>query len=195
MSNKMKQIRTDKAWTSPSAQLTFWIVFTTSLLLDLLAKSWAFGTIPKGSIYEVIPGWLNFRITLNDGAVFGLGSGGRWIFVGASVFAMIFILRLFANSGEKQRIVHLLLALVLGGAIGNLYDRIVYHSVRDFIEISVRIGGISIWPYIFNIADVALVIGIGGLIIGWWTGKFTMDYSCPMARPITTDETGNENDE
>ena len=55
--------------------------------------------------------------------------------------------------------------LVMGGAVGNLIDRIITEYVRDFIHIIIKIGGKEIFPYVFNVADVALVIGAIMLVI------------------------------
>ena len=197
MSEKTKNQTTtaDRAWNSPTAQIFFWTVFSGSLIFDLVTKWLAFFTIKPNTVVEAIPGWLIFRITFNEGAVFGLGKGGRWIFIVASILAVGFIIRLFAQSKPKQWILHLLLAMVLGGAIGNLYDRIVYQKVRDFLEIALTVKGVFIWPYIFNVADVILVVGIIGLTLGWITGKFDITAPCPMARPICSDDSKPSNEQ
>jgi signal peptidase II len=68
---------------------------------------------------------------------------------------------------------HLGLGLILGGTLGNLFDRICFGHVRDFILFTGRaqIGGFQLaWPYVFNLADVFLVIGVVGAIIAWLAG-------------------------
>lgn len=173
----------DRAWRSGRAQAFFWAIVALSAGLDLLSKWWAFKFIRADEIMTAIPGVLRFNIIRNPGAVFGLGAGRRWLFIGASLVAVGFILQLFAQSRRRQWGFHLLLALVLGGAIGNLYDRAFHGMVRDFIF--VHIGPLEIWPWVFNVADVALVVGVGGLLIGWLMGKFDITGSAlPVARPV-----------
>ncbi|MEM6333332.1 MAG: signal peptidase II [Planctomycetota bacterium] len=123
----------------------------------------------NGSI-PVVPLLIELRLTTNDGAVFGLGSGGRWGFVGFSVVAVGVIAVIFWRSRRDARWLHLGLALVLGGALGNLYDRVVYGVVRDMLHLfpGVRLpygwewpgGGTTLYPWIFNLADVFLLAGV-----------------------------------
>jgi len=80
---------------------------------------------------------------------------------------------------------------VLGGALGNLYDRILYGKVRDFIFLTLNISGKDIWPWIFNIADVALVVGVFGLLLGWQRRWFEIGGSLPVARPLSAEPCSN----
>lgn len=157
-----------------------------TLAFDLVSKWWAFAYIKEGEAFSVIPNFLYFQIIRNHGAVFGMGKGMRWFFILASVVALIFVLQLFAKSRKNQHFFHFLLAITLGGAIGNLYDRAAYGYVRDFIHTQILAGGKELWPWVFNIADVSLVVGVAGLLLGWLMGKFDMggERTCPVARPV-----------
>ncbi|MEM9251630.1 MAG: signal peptidase II [Planctomycetota bacterium] len=118
----------------------------------------------------LIPHGLSLRLTTNDGAVFGLGSGGRWAFVAFSVLATVVIGFLFWRSDRRAGVFHVGLALVLGGALGNLYDRLVYGVVRDMLHLFPGValpygwqwpgGGNGLYPWIFNLADVFLLAGV-----------------------------------
>jgi len=175
---------------SPNAHLLFWIVAIITAAADLASKWWAFKYIRLDEIISVVPNFLFFKNMMNKGAVFGLGSGKRWLFVVASAVAIVFILQLFAQSRSRQRILHVLLALTLGGAMGNLYDRLAYGHVRDFIYMYIGVGGFELWPFVFNVADVALVIGVFGLLLGWLTGKFDIGGSYKTARPVFAEQGG-----
>ena len=118
----------------------------------------------------LVPSVLNFKLTLNRGAVFGLGQGGRWVFILISIFATGVIGFVFARSAATARWLHIALAMVLGGAIGNMYDRLVFGAVRDmfwmFPEVKLPFGlhwpggSDELYPWIYNLADVALCGGI-----------------------------------
>jgi len=171
-----------QAWHTRAAQSFFWAIVAVVLTVDLVSKWVAFALIPLQQPVDVLPGQIEFRTTLNEGAVFGLGAGGRWVFIAATAVAVWFILQLFAHSRPRQKFLHTLLALTLGGALGNLYDRAVYGQVRDFIHITLKIGGIQIWPWIFNVADIALVAGIGALLAGWTFGWLDVHSPSPSPR-------------
>ncbi|MEX0887282.1 MAG: signal peptidase II [Phycisphaeraceae bacterium] len=118
--------------------------------------------VPLHSPVDVVPGVLSLHLTLNDGAVFGIWSGGRWVFIVVSVLAVGVLLRLFWRSPADAWVYHLGLALVLGGAMGNLYDRMRYGVVRDMFRLFPETG---LWPWIFNLADAALMAGVALVVI------------------------------
>jgi len=103
--------------------------------------------------------------------VFGLGRGAQWLFVLISLVAIAIVLISFARSQARNRWLHIALALILAGALGNLYDRLRFCAVRDMLYLfpDVRLpfgwawpgtGLRDVYPWIFNIADVALVCGV-----------------------------------
>ena len=118
--------------------------------------------IPPHEPVRVIPGVLNLHLTTNTGAVFGLGRGYRWAFIVVSVIAAGVILYLFWRSSSRAWLLHLALALILAGALGNLYDRIRYAAVRDMLHLFPEAG---LWPWIFNLADAALMLGVGLMLV------------------------------
>jgi signal peptidase II len=174
----------DRAWRSAGAQAFFWLIVLLITLFDLVSKWWAFKFLKADEVLNIIPNVLQFNIVRNPGAVFGLGAGKRWLFIAASLVAMFFIFQLFSQSRKNQRGFHFLLGLTLGGALGNLYDRATVGTVRDFIHLSVSVGDFKLWPWVFNIADVALVVGVFGLLLGWMLGKFDITGTVPVARPV-----------
>jgi signal peptidase II len=132
--------------------------------------------IPPHQPITVIPKVLSLKLTINHGAVFGLGAGGRVFFIGVTLIAIAVIVTIFWRSDRKQRIVHVALAMILAGAIGNLYDRIVHGAVRDMLYLfpCVKLpfgfswpgGSDEVYPWIFNVADAGLVVGV---ILMLWT--------------------------
>lgn len=124
--------------------------------------------VPEHEPIEVIPGLLNFQLTLNTGAVFGLGQGARPIFITVSVVALLVIVFLVYRSPRGATLYHIGLGLILGGALGNLYDRVLYSAVRDMLHMLPNTG---LWPWIFNPADVALVCGVGLVLVVSWLSE------------------------
>jgi signal peptidase II len=127
----------------------------------------------------VLPRFLHLQLWLNEGAVFGIGQGQRWLFAAVSIIAVVVIWRVFARSAAGQWGFHLALAAILAGALGNLYDRLRFAAVRDMIhlfpDIHLPFGWTwpgteqrGLYPWIFNFADMWLVGGVVLLLIITW---------------------------
>jgi signal peptidase II len=139
--------------------------FLLSLLIivaDRLSKIHVHQSMTSLDSFTVIPGWLRIIHTENAGAAFGiLSDGNRWlrsgILIGVSALVLAFVLSALWGkrttfTGALGRIA---LGLVLGGAAGNLYDRVFIGTVTDFIE--VHHGS---WSFpAFNVADSAITVG------------------------------------
>lgn len=138
------------------------------VLLDQLTKAWIVATTPFGSESEVIPGLFRLVHTRNRGIAFGLlGSSGPAVQVGLLLVVILIVLmvvRQLARSGQDA-LPTAGLALILGGAVGNLVDRLVRGEVVDFLLAYVRISGREhAWPA-FNVADSAISVGAGCVIL------------------------------
>ena len=131
------------------------------LILDLLTKHIAFQRLRRGEAVPLLPGCLDLRLSGNQGAVFGIGQGFGWFFILATVVATAAILWAVWKYGRSSRLLSCGLGLLLGGALGNLYDRIVIGFVRDFIDAYI---GAHHWPT-FNVADMAICVGAGMLVL------------------------------
>jgi len=97
----------------------------------------------------------------NEGAAFGLHLGGQWVHIGLSLLAMVLVGYLIVHTPRTDRVSLSGFSLIVGGAVGNLWDRFHVGRVTDFIDLGV---GMYRWPT-FNLADAAVVVGIGLLII------------------------------
>jgi signal peptidase II len=151
------------AFSSPAALMRFVLTAAIGTGLDLWTKSVAFSSLSlHGEPYQFIPGWLNFEIVQNYGAVFGLGQGARAIFIAVSVGAIIFLSYLFATSG-KRWVYQILLGMLLAGVLGNLYDRVTLGYVRDMIH--ALPGWKNFFPWVFNVADSCLCTGVGLMVV------------------------------
>lgn len=139
------------------------------VLLDRLTKLVIETSVPAWETYVVIPNFFNIVHTENRGAAFGLlaDASAEWrsfVLVGLSVVVMVFVGSLLwqsARPGGGSRSLKTGLALMLGGALGNLYDRLSEGSVTDFLQFYL---GSYEWPA-FNVADSAISIGAGLLLL------------------------------
>lgn len=148
--------------------------------------------VPRHEPVTVIAGVLDFQLVLNAGAVFGAGQGKRWFFIGFTVVALLFAMTLLLRwTSRRDWVAHVAVGLVASGGIGNLYDRVVYGCVRDFIHplpgmklpfgLTWPHGSDEVWPYISNVADAILLIGIGVLMIKLWRGEKARKPAAPAA--------------
>lgn len=115
----------------------------------------------NGQNYEIIPGYFNITLVKNAGAAFGMFQGARVFFVTASFIAVALIIYLGLRLPRTERTRRILLGLILGGAIGNLVDRVAAGEVIDFLQIG--IAG-HYWP-VFNVADAGVSVGAALLIL------------------------------
>lgn len=140
--------------------------------LDLATKTLIRARVGFWDTYVVIPGLLNIVRAENRGIAFGLFSdgGGEWrslALIAVSAAILAFVASLLWQPGRQGGLVRAALALVLGGAAGNLYDRILHGAVTDFIDLHL---GRYHWPA-FNVADSAITIGAALLLADLWRGR------------------------
>jgi signal peptidase II len=145
--------------------VAFWTVVATITGLDVFTKGWAeAGLTPLRFPHPVAGDWLRLTLVYNPGAAFGLNVGehSRWVFMGLTVIALAILGRLYLNTREGDLPRTLALALVCGGALGNLLDRVRSgRGVVDFIDIGF---GAARWPT-FNVADMA--VSSGAVLLAW----------------------------
>jgi signal peptidase II len=147
------------------------IAFLISLLivypLDQLTKYWINTTVEFAERIEVIPGLFDITHARNAGGAFSFFANGpleyRMVFfVGTTLFAIVLLLVFFRKLRSDEVLSATALGVVLGGALGNLTDRLRFGEVVDFLDVHL-FGGYT-WPT-FNVADSAIVIGVILLIV------------------------------
>lgn len=126
-------------------------------ILDRVTKFAALAALSDGRSVKVLPGIFHLTLVLNKGAAFGLLRDQRMFFILLSIFAVLFIIFYIRAKKNMGFVLSSALGLILAGTIGNLVDRIRFGCVIDFLDFRV-------WP-VFNIADSALTIGVGILIL------------------------------
>ncbi len=166
---------------SPGAWMCLLLTIVLGVSIDLISKSLAFShiagipvsitrkqvllsnnlseLIPVHKPDIILPGFLELTLVLNPGAVFGIASGQRVVFIIFTLIAMVLGVIMFLRlTRPDEWLPQIAIGLLIAGGIGNLYDRIVFGCVRDFLHPIP-----SIWPWVSNIADLFLLIGIGVL--------------------------------
>ncbi len=149
-----------------SQRFLIWMVLAALVLIADQVTKWAI--LANVPLYSKIPVWsfLNITHQENPGAAFSFladaGGWQRWFFTALAAAVSVFLVHwLWRLRNERQTVLALGLALVLGGAVGNLVDRVRMGHVIDFIQ--VMIGN---WPFpSFNVADAAISVGAVFLII------------------------------
>ena len=131
------------------------------VIVDQITKAIVDGTMPLHYSIPLIDGFLNLTYIRNTGAAFGIFAGTHEVFrlsflIGVSILAIGFILVMLKRLRESETGLAAALAFILGGAIGNLIDRIVYGEVIDFLDVY---WSIYHWPA-FNVADSFITIGV-----------------------------------
>jgi len=181
------------SWRSPASWARLVGVFAFGIAFDLWSKAWAFSTVagypveltrervledpsfrlPHHPRVEALP-WdlLDLQLVLNYGAVFGIGQHRRELFIGFTLLATLAAALLFARGTRaRMRAAHVAIGLILAGGLGNLYDRIVFGAVRDFLHMlpgwELPYGWSwpgnatpEVFPWVFNVADVLLLAGM-----------------------------------
>lgn len=147
----------------PQAKLTtgrvlFVVVALAVFVLDRVTKSLVAASIPFGDQTWVIPNLVSIHNVRNSGAAFGVAPAGASFFLIASVLVAIgLVVYVARNPGTPWT--EGVLGLIMGGTLGNGYDRIVHGTVTDFIDF-------HFWP-VFNVADSAISVGVVLLIAGY----------------------------
>jgi signal peptidase II len=143
------------------------------VLLDRISKGIVKTHITAFDTITVIPGLFNIVHTENPGIAFGMLAdlSGAWrdiLLIGFSAAVLIAISALLLRpGGQRDTILRTALSFILGGAFGNLYDRIVNRTVTDFVEVH---AGQHYFPA-FNVADSAITVGACLLILDMWWAK------------------------
>jgi signal peptidase II len=150
--------------------LLFGVLAAVTLVLDQWTKIWAraaLGPERSGKVIEVIGDTFFFRYAENPGVAFSMFrdlAGRRYILSAVAILAIALVFYYLHKTEPQQTRLQAALGLVGGGAIGNVLDRLIFGVVTDFIWVDLDFRPFDPWPA-FNIADAALVIGVGLMIL------------------------------
>lgn len=146
-----------------AGRVIFFAVAVVVIVLDRITKSIVNATIPYGTEVPVMGHLVGITNIRNAGAAFGFAPVGPWVFLAASLVVSIGLVIYVMRDPDDVR-ADAVLGLILGGALGNAFDRIINGGgVTDFINF-------HFWP-VFNVADSAVTIGVVLLVIGYLIRK------------------------
>lgn len=142
------------------------------LILDQATKFWVASALPIWATRTVIPGFFNLVHVLNKGAAFGFlnDMDAVWrpyFFLAVTALAIVLILHLLRTVPREDRVLFTALGLILGGALGNMVDRIRLGEVVDFLDFYISAYH---WPA-FNVADISISLGSVLLLVSVYRNR------------------------
>ena len=137
---------------------------------DQVVKAWIRHEFELGQSRVIVPGWLHFTYVLNHGAAWGVLTGQRWLLVGVATVVVFLVCLAARDMGQRSVLSNIGLGLILGGALGNLIDRIASGAVTDFVDLDTPWRWLQTFP-VWNIADAALTIGVSCLLLDFLRGE------------------------
>jgi signal peptidase II len=143
-----------------------WIT-AVALLVDLATKQFVTSTFELWDSVDVLGDFFRLTYIHNPGAVFGIRLGSGVLHLALSGIAMGLVISMLIKTPPEERWAGVGLALVLGGALGNIIDRLRYGVVVDFLDFGI---GDTRW-YVFNVADACVSVGVILLMIGYGRDK------------------------
>ena len=161
-----------------------------AVALDQITKAFVSSHYAVGDARALFPG-LRLYYTKNDGAAFSILSGHRWLFLWFSMLAMGLIVYLLIRYSRRHPLLTVSLAMVLGGGLGNLIDRVLYGSVVDFLDFTfMRFA-------VFNVADIFVTCGAVALGVYLLFVEPRVEKRLRAAEEAenASDEAGNVSDE
>lgn len=136
------------------------LIIVIGIIFDRITKIWA-GNL-NGRTITIIDGFFDFQYLENRGAAFGIFQGKKIFLVGFTSIVLIMLIVYLIRERKTSKILAISLSMIISGAIGNLYDRVVQSYVTDFILVHYK--DVYYYPT-FNIADILVVVGSLGLML------------------------------
>jgi signal peptidase II len=140
--------------------IVLWLVALAVFVLDRWTKTLVMSSFhyPDES-RMVIPHLLWFTYVQNTHGAFGLFGNSPVLLIGLALIVLVIFAVAFRDAVQTSMLVRIAFGMILGGAVGNIIDRLQHRWVVDFIDFK------TIWPNVFNVADASITVGVGLLII------------------------------
>lgn len=136
------------------------------LLADQFTKVYIQNNFEMAKSYEFLPGFIDITYIHNDGGAWGMLGGYTWLLLSVTIVVMLVCIALLLKYGARDKLMFWSITLVLSGGIGNMIDRVFRDgNVIDFLHF-------EFWPTfpVFNVADCAIVVGSGLLVLYFFKG-------------------------
>ena len=149
----------------------YWLLLAVVVfVIDIASKFWIVKNFFLFESVNLLP-FFSITYVRNIGAAFSIFEGQRWILAAIAFIVSAVIVYMLYRNKNKQKLENFSLALILGGALGNLFDRLYHGFVVDFLDVN-----FGDWHYpTFNIADCAICLGIGVFILSNYVKPKKMD--------------------
>lgn len=166
-------------------RITLYAVAALVLLTDQVTKWQVLRTLSPYRTIDVLPGYFDLTLVRNTGGAFGILPHGTWGLVVAAIAAIAAIVVYTVRAPQPfPRLLGFALALPLGGALGNLVDRVRLGHVTDFLHAH---AGKYEWP-VFNVADSCICVGVGLLAIYFSSSRPAETAASTVASPVSTEK-------
>ena len=144
-------------------------LFILVLILDIITKQLILGDLEPGESVQILGDTVRLTYILNPGGAFGLSIGSNVVYLAVSLIVIAVVIYTMWRRLARSKVIDFSLAAVVGGAVGNLIDRLRFGAVVDFLDVDIPdidIFGIYMqrWP-IFNVADAAVTVGMIMIIL------------------------------
>ena len=139
--------------------MKFWIIALIFFVSDRITKALVIANMSPDQSIPVIQDFFHITYIRNSGAAFGFLNNKTWLFIIVTLLVVGFMIYLVCTTFRHDQWMEVTLGMISGGALGNLADRIQTGLVIDFIDFN------GIWSYIFNIADIGIVVGV--ILLAW----------------------------
>jgi signal peptidase II len=155
---------------TPRYLVGFFLIALTMIIADQASKAMIRATLPIGGEAPLVPDWVHLGHVLNRGAAWGILHGQRFFLIAVTLFVLVVVGLLAREFAPRGALAMSGLGLILGGAIGNLIDRLWFGPVTDFIDLDTPVAWLQQFP-VFNLADAALTVGVILLISDFLFGS------------------------
>jgi signal peptidase II len=139
--------------------ILLWLVAIVVFVLDRWSKTYILDHGMSCAQRDVIPGLLRCTYVQNTHGAFGMFGNSPLLLIVLALAVLAIFTYAFRDAVQRSAVVRVAFGMIVGGAIGNIVDRFQHQWVVDFIDFY------RIWPNVFNVADAAITIGVGLLII------------------------------
>ncbi len=130
-----------------------------ALALDQISKIIVRAGLGVGSRWPLIPGWIHFEHIQNHGAAWGVLAGQKWLLILFTIVVTALVVSSAREVSRRGKLAAIGFGWILGGALGNLIDRVMFGYVTDFFDLDTPLRWLQTFP-IFNVADSALTAGV-----------------------------------